>query len=399
MVALTSVFLLMSFATSQSAQGQTYKALFSFDGTNGANPVAGLIQDSAGNFYGTTAFGGASGHGTVFQLDKAGKLTVLYTFTGGADGSDPLSGLLRDSAGNLYGTTCCGGAYSQGVVFKLDTSGTETVLYSFTGGADGGYPAGTLLQDSAGNLYGTTFYGGSSGTNCIAEMCGTVFKLDTTGKETVMHSFKGAPDDGSNPDCGLIRDPAGNLYGYTEAGGGTISCESSNNYGCGVVFKVAPSGKEMVLHSFSGGTDGADPVYGSLAADNKGNIYGMTAWGGSGGCSPHGCGIVYKVDKAGAETVLYTFSGGADGSEPYAGPVLDAQGNLYGTTAIGGAYGTGAIFELDTAGNETVLYSFTGGSDGSEPLSGLIRNGAGTLYGTAYQGGADGAGVLFGLKP
>jgi uncharacterized repeat protein (TIGR03803 family) len=181
-----------------------------FGGAGGVNPYAGVIRDPAGNLYGTTLDGGAANEGVVYKLDTTGHETVLYSFTGGADGAQPVAGVIRDSAGNLYGTTQYGGV-GAGVVYKLDTAGHETVLYSFTGGADGAFPDASVIRDSAGNLYGTTLQGGIVGT-------GSVYKLDTTGQETVLYSFKGGAD-GGYPNAGVIRDPAGNLYGTTPLSG------------------------------------------------------------------------------------------------------------------------------------------------------------------------------------
>jgi uncharacterized repeat protein (TIGR03803 family) len=341
----------------------------------GQYPYAGVIRDSAGNLYGTTWAGGTGGAGVVYKLDPAiqtpgGWLeTVLYSFTGGADGGYPNAGVIRDSAGNLYGTTTYGGSgegsAGSGVVYKLDTAGQETVLYTFTGGADGSQPAAGVIRDAAGNLYGTTPYGGTGGA-------GVVYKLDTSGHETVLYSFTGGAD-GGNPGVGVIRDSAGNLYGTTGFGGGCFFC--------GVVYKVDPSGNETVLHRFTGGADGG-VFAGPLVRDSAGNLYGTTLGGGTGGA-----GVVYKVDTSGNETVLYTFTGGADGANPYARVIRDSAGNLYGTTQYGGTGGAGVVYKVDTSGNETVLYSFTGGADAANPVAGVIRDEAGNLYGTTESGG------------
>ena len=216
-----------------SAQAQTFTVLYWFKGLqdDGINPEAGLVRDKAGNLYGTTGHGGdGTNFGTVFKLDTTGKETLLHSFAGGAtDGQNPYAGLVRDKTGNLYGTTSFGGAsgigLGLGTVFKLDTTGKETLLYSFAGGAtDGQSPQAGLIRDNAGNLYGTTVLGGASGL-------GTVFKLDTTGKETALHSFTGRPRDGAIPLAGLIQDAAGNLYGTTVSGG---------LLGLGTVFKLTP---------------------------------------------------------------------------------------------------------------------------------------------------------------
>jgi uncharacterized repeat protein (TIGR03803 family) len=249
--------------------------LHSFTGGDGSIPYAGLVIDTAGNLYGTTLFGGSSGYGTVFKLDPSGTETVLHSFTNsGGDGAYPFAGLLVDKVGNLYGTTDVGGSFGYGTVFKLDRSGTETLLHSFTNtGGDGAYPLAGLVMDTAGNLYGTTNDGGSSGY-------GTVFKLDSSGTETVLHSFTNSSGgDGAYPFAGLVMDTAGNLYGTTIQGG-------SSNYG--TVFKLDPSGTETVLHSFAY-SDGAAPIAG-LVMDPAGNLYGTTFEGGS-----SGYGTVFKL--------------------------------------------------------------------------------------------------------
>jgi uncharacterized repeat protein (TIGR03803 family) len=207
--------------------------LHSFTGGNGGRePFAGLVRDTAANLYGTS-LGGSSGNGTVFKLQPNDVLDVLYSFPNAINGSSPDAGLIRDGAGNLYGATTSGGAFGNGTVFKLNISGKETVLHSFTGGADGGRPFAALIRDAAGNLYGTTSGGGAFGH-------GTVFKLDTTGRETVLHSFTGGAG-GSTPFGGLVRDSAGNLYG-TAAFGGDSSCFAPGGagVGCGIVFKLTP---------------------------------------------------------------------------------------------------------------------------------------------------------------
>jgi uncharacterized repeat protein (TIGR03803 family) len=335
-----------------------------------------VTRDSAGNLYGTTYYGGGLPNmGVVFKLDTAGQETVLYSFTGGADGSRPSSGVIRDAAGNFYGTTSAGDSANQGVVYKVNAAGHETVLYSFTGGADGAEPSYGVIRDSGGNLYGTTYQGGTANF-------GVVYKVTAAGQETVLHSFTGGFD-GRSPSGGVIRDAAGNLYGTTEYGG-------TGN--AGTVYKLDAAAQETVLYTFSGGVDGFFPQ-GGVIRDTAGNLYGTTALGGT-----INSGVVYKVDTTGQETVLYKFTG-ADGYGPYAGVVRDSAGNLYGTTFNGGAMNLGVVYQLDTAGQETVLYSFTGGSDGGQPGVGVIRDSAGNLYGTAPIGGTKGGGVAFKLTP
>src|ERR1017187_2355227 len=297
---------------------------------------------------------------------------VLHNFAV-PNGSDPAAGVIRDSAGNLYGTTELGGAAYKGVVYKLDTTGHETVLHSFTGGADGGYPFAGVIRDSAGNLYGTTTQGGYAGS-------GVVYKLDTAGHETVLYTFNGTADGGS-PIVGVIRDSAGNLYG-TALGGPA---------GRGVVYKLDITGQETVLYSFTGGADGGFPE-GGVIRDSAGNLYGTTEGGGT-----VNQGVAYKLDTTGQETVLYSFTGGADGGTPQAGVIRDSAGNLYGTTYSGGTANQGVVYKLDTTGHETV-YSFTGGADGGLPFAGVIGS-AGNLYGTAAAGGKYSRGVVFTIRP
>jgi uncharacterized repeat protein (TIGR03803 family) len=368
----------------QSVQAQSFSVLYSFNAADGVDTKPGLVLDKEGNLYGTTPIGGIGGDGEVFKLDTAGTETVLHSFTG-PDGIEPSAGLIRDEEGNLYGTTLTGNAPSLGTVFKLDTTNTETVLHGFTG-PDGANPEAGLVRDKEGNLYGTTFGGGTSGE-------GTVFKLDTTGMETVLYSFTGGAD-GANPHGSLILDKAGNLYGTTYLGG-LLNCFGA---GCGVVFKLDTTGTETVLHSFTG-PDGANPDAG-LVRDKEGNLYGTTSGGG-----PSKEGTVFKLDTTPTETVLYSFTGLADGAGPLAGLVRDKAGNLYGTTNQGGNLscqapsGCGVVFKVDPAGVETVLHSFTGGADGSVLYGDLVQDKAGNLYGTTSNGGASGVGTVFKLTP
>ena len=291
-----------------------------------------------------------------------GVLSVLYRFTGGADGDSPRATLLRDAAGNLYGTTYWGGDLNCnppqgcGTVFKLSPNGQHTVLHRFTNGPDGGFPTSALIQDASGNLYGTTTTGGNAGSY------GTVFVMGWRGKFRVLHRFTGGAD-GATPMAGLLWDPSGNLYGTTSAGGGA---------GAGVVFKltlVNTVWKEQVLHTFSGGWDGGQPRAG-LIRDAAGNLYGTTY---NGGASM--VGTVFKLDPSGLETVLLSFS--ALLGKPQAGVVRDDSGNLFGTTTGSGFVPFWTAFKLDTQGNETVLARFPPGTP-----SELYRDPAGDLYGT-----------------
>ena len=385
-VALTAVIVLApAFLGVRSAHGQTAKnsketTLYTFTGgADGASPYASLIRDANGNLYGATFAGGAANLGTVFKVDKTGKETVLYSFTGPPDGEHPSDRLLRDKAGNFYGPLYEGGASGYGAVFKLDTTGKESLVYSFGPGTDGEYPGGGLIEDAVGNFYGTTGYGGASGN-------GTVYKLSKSGKETVLHSFTGA--DGQYPFSTLLRDSAGTLYGTTSMGG------TSGN---GTVFKLTKKRKESVLHSFAGGTDGVNP-YAGLVQDVKENFYGTTYSGGA-GCQGFGCGTVFKLDPKGKETVLHAFAT-ADGHYPDFGTLVrDAAGNLYGTTYAGGTADLGTVFKVSSSGKESVLYSFTGGTDQGFPVAGLIQDKAGNFYGTTLGNPPTTYGTVFKLAP
>jgi uncharacterized repeat protein (TIGR03803 family) len=392
-----ALVIVLCVSTALSAGAQTFSVLYTFTGgADGGSPVGGLIRDAEGNLYGTTCCDGAHGAGTVFMLDTAGKETVLHSFTGGEDGDQPYASLIRDAKGNLYGTTywgggtaACNGGNGCGVVFKLDTSGEETVLHAFTGaGGDGANPYDALAQDAQGNIYGTTEFGG--GSRVCSGGCGVIFEISTAGKERVLYRFSA---DGVGPLEGLVLDAKGNLYGTTQYGG---------TFGAGTLFMLDDTRKETVLYSFGGGTDGQQPLLGDLVRDAKGNLYGTTQFGGT-----FGQGMVFKLDKAHTETVLHSFSGGTDGSYPYAGLVRDAAGNLYGTTNQGGASGYGTVFMLDKAGNETLLHTFTGtGGDGAYPYDDLLRDAKGNLYGTTFSGGVNanvcfevGCGIVFRLTP
>jgi uncharacterized repeat protein (TIGR03803 family) len=343
-------------------------------GDDGRSPMTAVIRDAAGNLYGTTFQGGSGYSGVVYKLDPSGQETVLHNFTGGADGGYPESAVIRDSAGNLYGTCDSGGSFYDGVVYEVDQVGNETVLYSFTGGADGGNVQGGVIRDAAGNLYGTTTNGGSANK-------GVIYKLDTSLIEMVLYNFTGSPD-GSFPYVGVIGDSSGNLYGATQQGG------TAN---LGAVYKLDKSLHETVLYSFPGPADGSLP-YSGVIRDAVGNFYGTTYGGGA-----YGYGVVYEMDAQGHETVLYTFTGGTDGGNPQAGVIRDSAGNLYGTTYTSGAYGYGVVYKVDTAGHETVLYNFTGGADGANPTAGVIQGPSGNLYGTTYFGGTASQGVVFEL--
>lgn len=344
---------------------------------------------------------------SMLTVSAAASEKVLHKFLGGNDGLDPQSGLIVDNARNFYGTTAgggngtgCQGLSDQGcgTVYKITPKGKESVLYAFAGGCDGALPFGTLLIGNQGFIYGTTSYGGICGND---GGYGTVFELTSGGGEKNLYAFQGTTD-GAFPSGNLLSDANGNLFGTTQSGG-DMNVTECDNFGCGTVFEVGPSGDESVIYAFASGTDGAEPR-GGLISDASGNFYGTTFVGGSPNC-PSGCGTVFEVSPKGAETILYKFQGGSDGELPSGGVTADAAGNLYGTTSFGGSGGEGTVFKLSSGGTETVLYSFKDGHDGAVPFAGVILDGAGNIYGTTYAGGgiachgAGGCGTVWKLTP
>ena len=384
---LTLTLLGLILAITVPAYAQNFTVLHAFTGTpDGAEPYQSDLLDVNGTLFGTTGGGGTYGYGTIFKLNSKGQEKVLYSFTGGTDGFDPSSGLVRDGSGNLYGTTFFGGDISCsifgsvgcGVVYKLSATGTFSVLYSFTAGADGAWPQGVVL-DSVGNLYGPAFYGGLS-----PQCCGVIFKLDTGGNETPLYTFNDGAD-GGVPNGFLTIDSAGNLYGAATLGGDLSACSGA---GCGVLFKVDSAGHETVRYTFTGGADGAGPN-GALLLDARGNLFGTAFLGGDLNCvisqgSP-GCGVVFEVTPTGVEKVLHTFTG-ADGAGPSYGLLRDAAGNFFDTTIYGGTANVGTVFEVNSKG-EKVLYSFHGTTDGAYPQSGLVRDAKGNLFSNTVFGG------------
>ena len=387
-----------------------YKVLHNFTGGADGGQLQDnfLILDTAGNLYGMTAGGGASGDGVVFKLtpnsDGTWTESVLYNFAGGTDGANPHAGLVFDASGNLYGTTQYGGNYSAGIVFQLvpnsDGTWTESVLYSFAGGSDGANPVAGLIFDATGTLYGTTEVGGPSGL-------GVVYKLtpnsDGTWTETVLHSFSGGRD-GANPyDGNLTFDTAGNLWGAAAAGG-TGNCSTWAGTGCGVIFKLTPqsdeSWKERVTFTF--GTQGASgflPV-GPVIFDSAGHLYAVAqGWNGN-------YGNVFKLTLGAKgkwnERVLHVFQGNQDGAYPE-GPVFDTAGNLYGTTVFGedlnGDCCFGQVFKLVPhryGWKKYALHRFQGPPrDGSNTVSGVVLDSARNIYGVTVNGGPYGNGNVF----
>jgi uncharacterized repeat protein (TIGR03803 family) len=381
--------LVVVFAAFPIAGAQTFTVLYAFTGENGdgAHPFAGLMMDAQGNLYGTTAAGGDKfNYGTAYKLAPDGTETVLHVFSGGGN-AFPNSDLVFDAKGDLYGTSFGAMAVVGGSVFELETNGTEKVFYRFQSYQSGAHPYAGMVTDAQGNFYGTATKGGSPGL-------GTIFKLTPKGVQTVLHNFTGTPD-GDSPYGRLLIDAKGNLYGTTNYGG---------TAGAGTVFKLAPDGTETILHSFLGTPDGSTPQSG-LIVDSQGNLYGTTSAGGI-----HSEGTIFEITASGKEKVLHSFTGASDGRGPVGELAMDVHGNLYGTANSGGGVGCatnlgcGAVFELTKNRVFSVLHAFTGGTDGAYPASALIFDKNGNLYGTASNGGSTackgtGCGVVFKLTP
>ncbi len=319
----------------------------------------------------------ASVAGSVFAPAVQAKgYNVIHSFAGApADGDMPRSDVTFDGSGNLYGTTYGGGTSDNGTVFKIAPNGTETLLHSFDGGSGGANPAaGVTIGNSTGDLYGVTFAGGSAGF-------GIMYKLTASGTFTVLHTFAGQPNDGRYPQWRMISDARGNLYGVSEAGG---------SLDLGTLFKYGAGGTFKILHAFD---STAYAPTGRLARDRAGNLYGVTGLGGSStSCSGHSCGTVYRLSPDGTFVILYSFTNNDDGRYPVGGLEIDRAGNLYGTAGYGGAGDYGTVFELPPGGDFTTLYSFNG-TNGASPVGDVLSLGT-DLYLATYGGGANGYGTV-----
>lgn len=385
------------------AWGGTETVLYSFSGGSDGAYGGGLpARDSSGTLYGTTLEGGSCGDGTVFKLLGDGTKTVLYNFCG-SDGSDPFGDVTLDSSGTIYGTTYAGGSNDCGTVWELSGS-TLTTLHTFTCGNDGGSPWAGVIRDKSGNLYGTTFGGGTSNS-------GVAYEISTSGTFSVIHNF--CPDncihrtDGVNPNA-LAIDTAGNLYGTTSYGG-DFNCTDGNGSGCGTVFEILKSRggwREKVLHSFRY-RDGITPLAGPTLATTKVGkkmqnvIFGVTYLG-----SGNTGGNVFEMIKSKGGysfKVIHALTGSEGCCSTHT--LTIARGKLYGTASLGGS-GGGTVFKLVQKGKSwsgTVVYSFTGGSDGKYPISGVAADSSGNLYGEAQGGGSTncyaGCGVVYRVTP
>jgi uncharacterized repeat protein (TIGR03803 family) len=359
---------------------QTLTTLHSFDGSDGAQVFASLIQAKNGNFYGTTHIGGAHVRGTVFEITPEGALSTLHSFDD-ADGSSPEAALVLGSDGDFYGTTSLGGTHLNGTMFKITPGGNLTTLHSFSRNKDGAQLVAPLIKGKDGDFYGTTSQGGPHDG-------GTVFKITPSGALTTLYAFCAQQSsdvclDGEYPLGGLVQGANGSFYGTTESGGVNDA---------GAIFEITTGGKLTVLHSFAGtgaDTDGRQPSAGLVLASN-GNFYGTTPAGGA-----NNIGTVFEMTPGGVLTTLHNFDG-ADGASPTGNLIEGANRNLYGVTTIGGANGTGTIFEVTLNGKLTSLYSFNSHhGQGDEPLAGLIQGINGDLYGTTTVHGQFSDGTVF----
>lgn len=396
--------------------------------------IVGIIT-SCGGTNNSSSSSSSSGNNGNAQAQYSLQLLQSFSDVNDANGRGPNGPVTLDSAGNLYGGNIGAGLYGEGVVFKLTrSSGTpwpETVIFPFPGGADGGSVSSPLIFDSDGNLYGATSEGGDPSGCTSSESgpgCGVIFKLTPSSSgywtETVLYAFSGGAD-GAAP-VWITFGSDGNLYGATSSGGDVAVCSPVGGAsGCGIIFRLTPTAsgpwQEQVLYTFEGAGDGASPA--SVALDSAGNVYGVTFLGGqvtNPACSVYngvaaGCGTVFQLKPTPGgkwtENVLYSFSGGADGSYPQGGLALDPAGSLYGTTFVGGsfdgpncAFGCGVVFRVSSVGSawsQSVLYSFTGGEDGASPL-GLALNAQGTLFGSNGGSGTcacGGCGTVYQLTP
>jgi len=393
----TSVFIIaLSLAT---ATASTTDVIFSFEENNGEYADTDLDVDSAGNIFGTTVIGGSHGSGTVFQLSSTPTgwtQSVLYNFTGGADGGEPYKGVTVDRQGNLYGTAVTGGSGACeggcGVVYRLTNSGgtwKQRVIHSFTGGDDGSGPGARVTVDRSGNIYGMTPTGGLYGL-------GTIYKIHRnagTWDFQVIHTFTGGAD-GSSGSAGRMLFLNGRLYGAATTGG---------NYGAGVVFELTPTPvgewSFRTLYAFHGQPDGSFP-YGALLRAASGKFYGTTYYGGQ-----NGIGSVYELTPRAtgewSEKVIYSFQSGSDGNSPISNLVSDANGNLFGTTSEGGL-GSGVIFKLTPNGSqwtESIVHAFSGSPDGGFSYNGMVVDTFGNFYGATVHGGEDDDGCVYKFTP
>jgi uncharacterized repeat protein (TIGR03803 family) len=397
-LAFTALLLATWPCASPAAGGPTFSVLYRFPQSgggypHGAGPLGRLVEGTDGSFYGVTNQGGDFDRGTVFKVTPAGALTTLHSFSGGDEGSNPDEGLALGPDGNLYGSTPIGGALYGGTLYRITPAGVFTTLVSFPNGGPGPYaPEAAMIPGGDGFLYGTTT---ASGTNAV----GSVYRLTTGGAVTVLHNFPviqapiGVPD-GSMPYAALVRGADGNLYGTAAKGGSAV--QDQYVLGHGTVFRISPGGAFALLHSFTGGVDGGSGDEGSvpmaaLVQGSDGDFYGTTSRGGTHTDSyGFGWGTAFRVTAAGALTTLHSFTGGEDGGNPY-DPLLEGpDGDLYGTTRIGGGHQGGTVFRITAGGALTTLFTAGDASGCGAAPNGLILGTDGRIYGTTGGAGVGG---------
>ena len=382
----------------QMTTNGVFTPLYSFRTNNidGQHPEAALVEGNDGSFYGTTSSGGTNGRGTVFKVTTGGALTTLHSC--GNDGYEPTAPLILGPDGNFYGTTAYGGTRGSGAVFSMTPQGVWTNLHSFTYGTDGALPWGPLVLGTDGNFYGTTFNGGTYGY-------GTVFSMTPDGALTPLYSFSNGSD-GGQPYAALIQGDNGNFYGTTHGSSNLILGTNS----IGTVFEITPWGYLTTLYSFTNGIDGANPTAG-LVLGNDGKFYGaaeaggLIGWGGPIGqygrilAGTLGWGTLFSITQDGGFTPLFAFSGRDVGANPGAALIQATNGLFYGVTERGGTNDDGTVFQMSPDGTVTTLYSFRAGNDGAVPIAALTQGNDGNLYGTTYEGGPSGSGAIFKITP
>ncbi len=410
---LPLLMLTLTVTVPRSAHGQHIKlhTLHAFTGgADGADPNP-LIRDAEGNLYGTTASGGflgcpqgVGGCGVVYEVTKDGQYTILYSFKGGnGDGGFPVSGVTRDPAGNLFGTTE-GGNGAPSTIYEITSSGEEKIL-RYLGNAnfkDGAAANSAPILDSKGNLFGNTRYGGDSSCGFNGNGCGVVYEIQANGKFRVLYTFTSLAD-GIEPVGSPVIDSQGNLFGTTGLGG-DLSCDRPN--GCGVIYELDHTGKYRILHKFTGKSDGAFPA--CVTDDGSGNLVGVTGSGGDLSCGyGFGCGIIFRIDKTGKLKTLYEFPPFTENNDAHSCLVRDSKGNLYGTNALGGTHNGGYLAVLDRADKYTVLYNFPiqNSPQGGVPL-GVVLGPNREFFGVNIEGGdlncgieQEGCGTVFELEP
>ncbi len=401
--ALLAACILICFAAASTHAGLCYASaspLYSFPSDNagaaGANPTAGIIRGSDGNFYGTTALGGINDTGTIFEVTPSGTVTSLHNFSDdssffNSDGADPKGLLVLASDGNFYGTTAYGGTYDDGTVFRISATGVFAAIYSFDA-VTGANPQAGLIQGSDGNFYGTTLLGGSCNS-------GSVFCITPLGSLTLLHSFSRNHNsgtagnvDGAEPYAPLTLAANGHLYGTTAFGGA---------YNSGTIFEMTLDGQFSVLHSFEDAVDesdyvntgGANPIS-ALVQNSAGTIFGATYGGGD-----SGDGTLFSLAGDGGFTSVHSFNSQIDGSGPQLSSIQSTDGSIIGTTSYGGLNDEGTVFSLSPNGSISTLSAFGGDTDvdadGAGPLEGLALGADGCIYGTSNQGGAQDTGSVF----